>query len=330
MEYKWYVLRAAQPLKAVQRMRELKTKENGWPSAFRELRAPIRYVKPSERAKMKREHPMVFNYIFALARLDDISTFLAENPDLKTWVLNRKWEPDENKSFKLVAPSVSNTEVENFFRICDAIAKVEANYVPFVDFKEEEFNPGDYVRVKEGPFAGQTGYLVDQKNNTVVLKMMDGLAAPVKIKDAVLEHANIPGVKNAKYALFDEFFGQINPILKRMLSNQHTADDLAYAIHCMAESQKLTDLSPKLKSKQLTLQLVCHTLLANRKEVQQLLEDCNLHLVRVKDKNQRAVQTVYTYVCRPIPEHYEKAKLCLAEVSGHKREELGNLIKYIQ
>lgn len=329
MDHKWYVLRAAQPLKAVLRMRELKTKENGWPSAFKELRAPIRYVKPSDRAKMKREHPMVFNYIFALARLDDISTFLAENPDLKTWVLNRKWEPDENKSFKLVAPSVSNTEVENFFRICDAIAKVEANYVPFVDFKEEEFNPGDYVRVKEGPFVGQTGYLIDQKNNTVVLKMMDGLAAPVKITGAVLEHANIPGVKNAKYALFDEFFGQINPILKRMLSNQHTADDLAYAIHCMAESQKLTDLSPKLKSKQLTLQLICQTLLNNRKEMQQLREDCRLHLPRVKDVNQRAIQAAYTYVCYPIPENHETVQVCRRALADNKQKYIEQILSIV-
>lgn len=330
MEHKWYVLRAAQPLKAVQRMRELKTKENGWPSAFKELRAPIRYVKPKDRVKMKREHPMVFNYIFVLAQLDEISTFLAENPELKTWVLNRKWKIGDDKAFKLVAPSVPAREVENFFRICDAIAKVEAHYVPFVDFKEEEFNPGDYVRVKEGPFVGQTGYLIDQKNNTVVLKMMDGLAAPVKIKGAVLEHANIPGVKNAKYALFDEFFAQINPILQRMLSNRHTADDLAYAIHCMAESQKLTDLSPKLKSKQLTLQLICQTLLNNRKEMLQLWEDCNLHLPRVKDKNQRAVQATYTYVCHPLPEFYQQAVGCLTEVTGHKKEELEQILKYIQ
>lgn len=329
MEYKWYVLRAAQPLKAVQRMRELKTKENGWPSAFKELRAPIRYVKPKDRVKMKREHPMVFNYIFVLAKLDEISTFLAENPDLKTWVLNRKWEPDENKSFKLVAPSVSTSEVENFFRICDAIAKVEAHYVPFVDFKEEEFNPGDYVRVKEGPFVGQTGYLIDQKNNTVVLKMMDGLAAPVKITGAVLEHANIPGVKNAKYALFDEFFGQINPILKRMLSNQHTADDLAYAIHCMAESQKLTDLSPKLKSKQLTLQLICQTLLNNRKEMQQLREDCRLHLPRVKDVNQRAIQAAYTYVCYPIPENHETVQVCRRALADNKQKYIEQILSIV-
>lgn len=329
MEHKWYVLRAAQPLKAVQRMRELKTKENGWPSAFKELRAPIRYVKPKDRVKMKREHPMVFNYIFVLAQLDEISTFLAENPELRTWVLNRKWEPDENKSFKLVAPSISNTEVENFFRICDAIAKVESNYVPFVDFKEEEFNSGDCVRVKEGPFEGLTGYLIDQKNNTVVLKMMDGLAAPVKITGAVLEHANIPGVKNAKYALFDEFFGQINPILKRMLSNQHTADDLAYAIHCMAESQKLTDLSPKLKSKQLTLQLICQTLLNNRKEMQQLREDCRLHLPRVKDVNQRAIQAAYTYVCYPIPENHETVQVCRKALVENKQKNIDHILSII-
>ena len=166
MDYKWYVLRAAQPLKAVQRMKELKTKENGWPTAFRELRAPIRYVDPKNRAKMKREHPMVFNYIFVLARLDDISSFLAENPDLRTWVLNRRWQNDGEGGFQLTASSVPAAEIEQFFRICEAIAKVESHYVPFVEVKPEEFNVGDLVRVKSGVFSGQSGYLIDQKAAT--------------------------------------------------------------------------------------------------------------------------------------------------------------------
>lgn len=330
MEYKWYVLRAAQPLKAVQRMKELKAKENGWPSAFKELRAPIRYVAPKNRAQMKQEHPMVFNYIFALARLEELSSFLADNPDLKTWVLSRQWKDNGNGGFQLAASSVPSAEIDQFFRVCDAIAKVESNYVPFVEVKSEEFQVGDLVRVKNGVFGGQTGYLVDQKASTVVLKLMDGLGAPVQMRGVELERVNVSGVKNAKFELFDRFFEHIDSILERWMANQHTSDDLAFVMQAYNDSQTLDDLSPKLRSKQLTLQLICQTIMGNRKQAQELLIKCSAFLPRVKDKNQRAQHSVYTYVCKPLPEHHDSACQCLEGLSEKKRNEYEKIIKLIK
>lgn len=325
---KWYVLRAAQPLKAVERMKELRELEH-WSSAFQELRAPIRYVAPKDRAAMKKDHPMVFNYIFCLARLGDISAFLGRYPELKTWVLNRRWKETDDKGFSMVAPSVSSVEIERFFRICDAIAKVEAHYVPFMNVQQEDFQPGDLVKVKGGLFDGQSGYLIDRKENTVVLKMMDGLGAPVKIEGAELEQANIPGVRNIKFALFDRFFEQAPAILKHLMADTLTSDDLAFALHSLSESEKLTDLSPKLQSKQLILQLVCHTLLNNRKQAQRALEDCHCLLPRIKDRNQRAQQAVYAYLCRPMPDHYQQAQDALRQVTGSKQKEYETLLSLL-
>ncbi|MCF0160279.1 MAG: hypothetical protein HUJ99_05770, partial [Bacteroidaceae bacterium] len=210
-DLRWYVLRAAQPLKAADRMKELKAELNGEIPTFKDLRVPIRYVAPQKRALMKRDHPMVFNYLFVLARLKDISSFLARYPELKTWVLSSRWTEDADHNYRRTAPSISQTEIEDFFRICDAIAKVEAHYIPFVNITEEKLKEGELVKVIGGFFDGHTGYLMDQKDDTVVLQMMDGLGAPVKIKGAVLERVNVRGVKNAKYALFDDFFSRVNP-----------------------------------------------------------------------------------------------------------------------
>ena len=130
--------------------------------------------------------------------------------------------------------------------------------------------------------------------------------------------------------LFDEFFEHVDEILERWLTNQHTSDDLAFAMHAYNESLKLTDLSPKLKSKQLTLQLICLTLLGNRKEAQDALAGCTAFFPKVKDKNQRAQQAVYTYVCKPIPEHYETVQKCLEEIPDKKKNEYNNLLKNIE
>ena len=301
---KWYVLIAYKQEENASKdlEKEIAYRKAGGLSEIRYF-APIYYaLKGAEGKKQRVKKPLLPNYVFIRATLDEIFQFKKEHAYLKF----HKPRINGAASEYVVVP---DAEMESFIRVAHAYGQDVVYYRP----DEVDLEKGDRVRIIGGAFDGVEGILQCQqgKSGGQVVVEIPHVASVCTwtIEPQYIEILSFAPEARRLYNNLEAFFTKARGALLNFYSSDGVNDsDVAALGDFVRRLQHLKTDTKNAESKLLILLLMSHTVLRNEEERKTLLQRCHDFLPHIKSDMQRAFHLVYMYACTGDVELRETAR----------------------
>lgn len=198
--FKWYVISAFDCIRAKDAILQIIEQEGI--KGIESVDVPLRYVNRKNRKRIVCEHPLFSRYVYIKGDLKVIRSLIDNHFQEIVGRILGLYQTDTG----IKAPSVSQSEITHFFRLCNAISQVTGrNKFSFIDVPDDElYKRGQRVRVIGGPLDGYEAIIqslgedttsdtsVDShlhtrvrhfKNANLIIRLLDGTAEELQLEE---------------------------------------------------------------------------------------------------------------------------------------------------
>lgn len=211
--------------------------------------------------KIRRERPLVLNYLFVNGLLDDIKGFCHVLPEYHLHVVYlKKHQFSDDPAEPMIIP---DAEMQMFIRTVGAYSNSQ---VPYLKPSEVALEQGDYVRILGGQFDGIEGVLVSQQGcdgGKVLVSVSNILMVPtLRIEPQYLQIIRFGKDKKHLYKHIDSYV----PRLRRAMEDPSSSNLIQVRIFTDRFRELKTD-TPNSEAKILALLVASFSLLGAEEEV---------------------------------------------------------------